>query len=604
MSSFSVFTSFKAKDGVTPVFQNMARRGNQFQVQVEAISKTFRKSFQGISKCLNNAKVSFTNFTDKIFTMKNAIMGVIAGTVVKNVLSMGQSFVDMASDLVETQGKVDVVFGSMSETVHKWAQSSIKNMGLAQQTALDSAALYGDMGVGMDIPVAKAAEMAMSLTQLSADLASFKNISNDVAKNALKGVYTGETEALKGLGVVMTQAALQEFARTRGIHKKITAMKTAEMVELRYQYVLAKTKTAQGDFLRTGGNAANQMRMYNETLKEIKTNFGMAILPEYTKILTDVNRLLVENMPVIQKTFENIYSGIKKVCGIFVELCGILQGIRAHADLAVAALSGIATVALIANFNNIAWAVLGLGIKMGALTASIWASVTALAAQTAALLANPMTWVAIGIGAVVAGLVLLITNWDKVKNAVVTFVQVAKDKISELWQQISPIFNKIAEIAQKAFQFTPLGIAINATRTIKDKFEMPKQPANVPEVPGFASGTTNFGGGLALVGEKGPELVSLPPRTQIFSNQNTIDIFKNSAIEKYNNVIKIDDYVTKKDVPFNKEQPKNDINSDNDNVIYLEIELNTPEGYEAKVVNAKSSSGKEFKVKLRGKRKQ
>ena len=436
------------------------------------------------------------------------------------------------------------------------------------------------------------------------DILSFKNISNDVAKNALKSVYTGETESLKELGVVMTQAALQEFARTRGIQKKISAMKTAEMVELRYQYVLAKTKTAQGDFLRTGGNAANQMRMYNETLKEIKTNFGMTILPEYTKILTDVNRLLVENMPVIQKTFEDMYSGVKSLCGIFVNLYGILQGIKTHSDLVVAALSGIATVALITNFNNIAWAILGLAMQMGTLTASTWASVTAFAAQTAALLANPMTWIAIGIGAVVAGLVLLAMNWDKVKNAAINFVQVAKDKISELWEKVAPVFNKIAELARKVFQFTPLGITINAVRTVKDKFEGPKPPVGVPDVPGFASGTPNFSGGLALVGEKGPELVSLPPRTQIFSNKNTIDIFKNSAIEKYNNVIKIEDYLTEKTVSFNKEHIKNNNEVREDNVIYLEIELDAPEGYDAKVVNARSSSGKEFKVKLRGKRKQ
>lgn len=604
MSAFSVFTSFKAKDGVTPVFRDMARRGNEFQEQITGVSKSFNKAFQGISNGLTRVKTGFSNFTAGIFTLKNAVTAVVAGSVVKSVLSAGQSFVDMASDLVETRGKIDVVFGSMSDSVHKWAQSSIKNMGLAQQTALDNAALFGDMGVGMDIPVAKAAEMAMSLTQLGADLASFKNISNDVAKNALKSVYTGETESLKELGVVMTQATLQEFARSRGIQKKISAMKTAEMVELRYQYVLAKTKTAQGDFLRTGGNAANQMRVYNETLKEIKTNFGMVMLPEYTKILTKVNKLLEENMPVIQKTFEDMYSGVKSLCGIFVNLYGILQGIKTHSDLVVAALSGIATVALIANFNNIAWAVLGLAMQMGTLTASTWASVTAFAAQTAALLANPMTWIAIGIGAVVAGLVLLAMNWDKVKNAAINFVQVAKDKISELWEKVAPVFNKIAELARKVFQFTPLGMVVNATRVIKDKFEGPKDAATAQDVPAFAAGTPNFSGGLALVGEKGPELVSLPPRTQIFSNKNTIDIFKNSAIEKYNNVIKIEDYLTEKTVSFNKEHIKNNNEVREDNVIYLEIELDAPEGYDAKVVNARSSSGKEFKVKLRGKRKQ
>jgi hypothetical protein len=54
----------------------------------------------------------------------------------------------------------------------------------------------------------QAAKMSMGLTQLGADLSSFKNISMDRAKTALAGVYTGETEALKGLGIVMTETNL------------------------------------------------------------------------------------------------------------------------------------------------------------------------------------------------------------------------------------------------------------------------------------------------------------------------------------------------------------------------------------------------------------
>lgn len=103
----------------------------------------------------------------------------------------------MASDLTETRGKIDVVFGSMNTNLYEWAKTSTKTMGLAQQTALDSAALFGDMATGMGLSKNRAAEMSMSLTQLGADLASFKNISNDVASTALKSIFTGETESLK-----------------------------------------------------------------------------------------------------------------------------------------------------------------------------------------------------------------------------------------------------------------------------------------------------------------------------------------------------------------------------------------------------------------------
>lgn len=595
--SFSIFTKFKAVDGVTPAFKSMIAKGNSFQQQAGRIQGAFNRAFRSIGSGFKNLGNGITSVTDKIFTVKNAIMAVVAGRIMQLIAALGKAWVDLASDLIETRGKIDVVFGSMSKQVTEWAKTSVKSMGLAQQTALDSAALFGDMGTGMGMSQKRAAEMAMSLTQLGADMASFKNISNDIATTALKSVYTGETESLKNLGVVMTQANLEEFARSKGLRKKIKDMKEAEKVELRYLYVMDRTKNAQGDFLRTGGNAANQMRMHSEMLKEIQTNWGMVILPEYTKLLTKANQLLVDNMPVIQKSFEDFYNILKNCYHMFAGLYNVIQQfagfIKSNSDKIIAAISGIATVAIIANFNNLAWAVLGLAIKFGTLTTSIWASVAAIAAQTAALLMNPMTWVAVAIGAVVAGLVLLALNWDKVKAATLDFVQKAKLWILDLWQKIEPIFNKIKEAAELAFRFTPVGAVVNVTRNVMEK----RKNSNDKKVPGFASGTNYFSGGLALVGERGPEIVQLPAATKVYNNNRTVRILEQMSRPRNDNVIDVEKYLNKR---YEIESP----HKSNENSGVLEIELIAPEGYDAKVVNAKTVDGRAFKVKLKGKRKQ
>ena len=199
-----------------------------------------------------------------------------------------------ASDMTETLGKTEVVFGEQAEIVKKWAETSITQMGLAAQTALDSAALYGDMATGMGLSQEQAAKMATELTKLGADLASFKNISNDVAQTALKSIFTGETESLKNLGVVMTEVNLQEFARQQGIRKTISRMTEQEKVMLRYQYVLSKTKNSQGDFARTNQNAANQMRMVGENIKQVGTQIGQILVPVITRVLQKINEWLVK----------------------------------------------------------------------------------------------------------------------------------------------------------------------------------------------------------------------------------------------------------------------------------------------------------------------
>ena len=106
---------------------------------------------------------------------------------------------------------------------------------------------------------------------------------------ALNGVVTGETESLKRLGVVMTEANLKMFALSQGITKNIQDMTQAEKVNLRYAYVMQMTSNAHGDFARTGGGAANQMRIFQESLKQLGAQFGQVILPLFTKIITKIN---------------------------------------------------------------------------------------------------------------------------------------------------------------------------------------------------------------------------------------------------------------------------------------------------------------------------
>jgi hypothetical protein len=205
---------------------------------------------------------------------------------------LGAASIKMASDFEESMNKVDVAFGKSAESVKEFASTTLRSYGIAEGSALDMAALFGDMATSMGLSQESAAGMSTSLVALAGDLASFKNIGIKEAQTALAGIFTGETESLKRLGVVMTQANLQAFAYTHGITKKVQAMTEAEKVNLRYNYIIAKTTNAHGDFARTGGGAANQMRIFQETLKELSANFGQIILPVFTKVIKKVNGLL------------------------------------------------------------------------------------------------------------------------------------------------------------------------------------------------------------------------------------------------------------------------------------------------------------------------
>jgi hypothetical protein len=239
------------------------------------------------------------------------------------ILAAGAAAVKFASDYNESLNKVDVAFKGSSDSVKSFAKTTLEGFGIAEGTALDLASTYGDMGTSLGLTTSQAAKMSTSLVGLAGDLASFKNISIDVANTGLTGIFTGETESLKKLGIVMTEANLQQYAYSQGIKTKIQDMDQASKVQLRYNYILSVTKNAQGDFARTGGGAANQMRIFTESLKQLGQQFGSIILPLFTKVITGLNGMI--------KGFGDLSEGTKTtivvIAGVAAVIGPLLSGV-------------------------------------------------------------------------------------------------------------------------------------------------------------------------------------------------------------------------------------------------------------------------------------
>lgn len=209
------------------------------------------------------------------------------------IIAAGTAIYKYSSDLTEAENKTEATFGFMSSKVKEWAQDSLDAFGMAKSTAYDAVSLYGDMATSMGLGKSAAADMSMSLVELSADLSSFKNVSLEQSQNALKGIFTGETESLKNLGIVMTETQLKSYAMSKGIEKNYEDLTQAEKVQLRYQYVLESSSNALGDYSRTSGEAAGQVRKLPEALKELASSFRDNVEPAITPIITSVNNAIV-----------------------------------------------------------------------------------------------------------------------------------------------------------------------------------------------------------------------------------------------------------------------------------------------------------------------
>ena len=204
----------------------------------------------------------------------------------------GSQAIQTASDLEEVQNVVDVSFGSMANEVEAFAKTAIQSFGMSELTAKQTASTFMAMANGMGLALKDGKNMSLQLTALAGDMASFYNVRQDVAQTALNSIFTGETESLKKFGIVMTEANLSAFALSKGITKSYSAMSQAEKVALRYHYVLKSTANAQGDFARTSGSWANQVRILKEQFSQLLGILGKGLIQVLTPIVQVLNKLL------------------------------------------------------------------------------------------------------------------------------------------------------------------------------------------------------------------------------------------------------------------------------------------------------------------------
>lgn len=137
---------------------------------------------------------------DLVDSFKKLGKAIIAAGVIDAMVDFGKEAIELGSDLEEVQNVVDVTFTTMSKQVNKFAKDAQKSAGLSEKMAKQYVGTFGAMADSFGFTEAEAYEMSTALTQLTGDVASFYNLSQDEAMNKLKGVFTGETEALKELG--------------------------------------------------------------------------------------------------------------------------------------------------------------------------------------------------------------------------------------------------------------------------------------------------------------------------------------------------------------------------------------------------------------------
>lgn len=254
-----------------------------------------KKGLKGITKSVNQI-TSLLSFTA-------GIAGMVA---------LGRSAINAASDLQEYRNVAEVTFGKLIYKLDELNKAALETYGMSELMATQAASGFMAMGNAAGIAKDEASDMAIELTKYTADFASFYNLSFERARTALAAVYTGETETLKQYGIMLQEVNLQQFENERGLGRKVKTMSAAEKAQLRYNYIMHVGAMAQGDFARTSGNWANQVKVLQERWKQFLITLGSGLITVLTPLLQILNVL-------VQRTIDYaniIGAALTKIFGI------------------------------------------------------------------------------------------------------------------------------------------------------------------------------------------------------------------------------------------------------------------------------------------------
>ena len=280
---------------------------NRFQAQMSGIGNTARRAANTLQNQIQPQLEGITGMAKKAGMALGAAFGV------KKIVDFGKQCLELGSDLAEVQNVVDVTFPSMTAQVDKFAKNAAQSFGLSETMAKQYTGTFGAMAKAFGFTEQQAYDMGSTLTGLAGDVASFYNLSQDEAYTKIKSVFTGETESLKDLGVVMTQTALDSYALANGFGKTTSAMTEAEKVALRYRFVQDQLSAAQGDFARTSDSWANQCRILSLQSQSLMATIGQGLINLFTPVIKVINTVIgkLATLANAFKSFTELITGNK-----------------------------------------------------------------------------------------------------------------------------------------------------------------------------------------------------------------------------------------------------------------------------------------------------
>jgi hypothetical protein len=413
-----------------------------------------------------------------------------------------------------------------------------------QQVQAQTEAALKSTGGAANVTVGHIDKLASSLGQLSAVdgevvqgglnvLLTFTHIRNTrmdatfdraalAADNLAARMKIGLPQAMKLVGKAVDDPVKGMTALTRvgirftdGQKKVIEHLVATGQAQKAQGVILDALNVKFAGSAKAAGKAASPFTKINLAFRDLAQTVGSIIGPYVQRFAAFIQTLAAK--------FQALSPHVQKII--------VIGGVLAAALGPVLMIVGTLAIAI----GALTWPILAV-IAATALIAVViyknWGSITAFIHKHAKAISQVIhvVWAGIKIATKIA--------WDLIKARVITPVQVMAKVVIGIvkfiakywkvtWQTMKDVFsglwNGLVAIAKPPLNLIIglLNLVITAIDAVIHGFNMipgvPDLPS-IPHIPQLAAGTASFAGGLALVGERGPELVGLPRGSSVYSN--------------------------------------------------------------------------------------
>jgi len=264
----------------------------------------------GLDKAKGIVSTSATQMRESLnrIAFNTAIIGAAAfgAAMVYNI----KKSVDAASDLEEVTAKFGTVFKNQIVYAEKNAKALVESYGVSTRAAKEYLSSMQDLLVPMGMASNSAAVLSNEVVKLGIDLGSFNNVETERVMLDIQSALVGNFETMKKYGVVLNATVVAQEAMRMGLVKTKSEITAGIRAQAAYSLMVKGSEAAIGDWARTSGGFANQMKQLTSNIEEMRAEIGNNLLPIITPIIDNMNKWIKANKDILAQDMKGWIEGV------------------------------------------------------------------------------------------------------------------------------------------------------------------------------------------------------------------------------------------------------------------------------------------------------